>query len=126
MTIEVFWLGQVPPLGLTITKDNIRIYVHDNYDRTFNIPNNMKGGQVFLWLSCKDGNLEFFFSGFSSPIIFKINIYSSKFDYELSRVTVNYSPFNGLRGLITKNIFHYDSEAFNKVKEYEKSQGTII
>ena len=126
MTIEVFWLGIVPALGFIITKDNIRIYVHDNYDRTFNIPNNMKGGQVFLWLSGKDGNFEFFFSGFSSPIIFKINIDSSKFDNELSRITVNFSPFNGLRGLITKNILHYDSEAFNKVKEYEKSQGTII
>ena len=126
MTIEVFWLGLVPPLGFIITKDNIRIYVHDNYDRTFNIPNNMKGKQVFLWLSGKDGNFEFFFSGFSSPIIFKIKIPISEVDEKLSRVTVNPSPFNGLRGLITKNIFNYDSEAFNKVKEYEKSQGTII
>ena len=91
--------------------------------RTFNIPNNALGKQVLFWIWVKDLDMNLFFSGISAPIIIK-NIFSV--NEGLVRINVDDNPFTKKRGLITKNVWDNNSTAFENVKEFEKSQGTII
>ena len=90
--------------------------------RTFNIPNNSLGKQVWFWIWVKDANIYIIFSGISSPIV--INIFGDT--KGLVRVNVDDNPFIKKRGLITKNVLDNNSTAFENVKEFERSQGTII
>ena len=90
--------------------------------RTFNIPNNSLGKQVWFWIWVKDADINIIFSGISSPII--INIFGDT--KGLVRVNVDDNPFIKKRGLITKNVLDNNSTAFENLKEFERSQGTII
>ena len=90
--------------------------------RTFNIPINALGKQVLLWIWVKENHLNIFFSGISSPII--VNDFLNR--NSVIRVNVDDNPFTKKRGLITKNVWDNNSTAFENVKEFEKSQGTII
>ena len=90
--------------------------------RTFNIPINSLGKQVLLWIWVKENHLNIFFSGISSPII--VNDFLN--ENVVIRVNVDDNPFTKKRGLITKNVWDNNSTAFENVKEFEKSQGTII
>ena len=42
------------------------------------------------------------------------------------RINVDDNPFTKKRGLVTNNIWDNNSTAFENVKEFERSQGTII
>ena len=90
--------------------------------RSFNIPNNSLGKQVWFWIWVKDTHMNIIFSGISEPII--INNFSVI--HGLVRVNVDDNPFTKKRGLVTKNVWDNNSIAFENVKEFEKSEGTII
>ena len=90
--------------------------------RTFNIPNNSLGKQVWFWIWEKDAHINIIFSGISKPII--INDFSDTGG--LVRINADDNPFTKKRGLVTKNVWDNNSTAFENVKEFEKSQGTII
>ena len=90
--------------------------------RSFNIPNNSLGKQVWFWIWVKDRHMNLIFSGISEPII--VNNFSSPLG--LLRVNVEDNPFTKKRGLLTKNVWDNNSIAFENVKEFEKSEGTII
>ena len=47
-------------------------------------------------------------------------------DANLSKIYVSDSPFTIQRGLITKNIYNFNSDAFKDVREYEIGEGTFI
>ena len=47
-------------------------------------------------------------------------------DEILWRINVSDSPFTIQRGLITKNIYDQNSDAYKVVREYEISEGTFI
>ena len=89
--------------------------------KTFNIPNNALGKQVLFWIWVKGTIMEIIFSGISAPIT---NIFSSI--HRIVRVDVDDNPFTKKRGLVTKNVWDNNSTAFENVKEFERSQGTII
>ena len=89
--------------------------------KTFNIPNNALGKQVLFWIWVKGTIMEIIFSGISAPIT---NIFSSI--HRIVRVNVDDNPFTKRRGLVTKNVLDNNSTAFENVKEFERSQGTII
>ena len=89
--------------------------------KTFNIPNNALGKQVLFWIWGKGTIMEIIFSGISAPIT---NIFSSI--HRLKRVNVDDNPFTKKRELVTNNVWDNNSTAFENVKEFEKSQGTII
>ena len=91
--------------------------------RTFNIPNNALGKQVLFWIWEKGLDMNIIFSGISKPIIYNKNL--SGIDL-LRYLHVDDNPFTRVRGLITKNVWDNNSTAFENVKEFEKSQGTII
>ena len=90
--------------------------------RSFNIPNNSLGKQVWFWICVKDTHINIIFSGISEPII--INNFSVI--HGLVRVNVDDNPFTKKRGLVTKNVWDNNSIAFENVKEFEKNEGTII
>ena len=49
-----------------------------------------------------------------------------KKDANLSKIYESDFPFTIQRGLITKNIYNLNSDAFKDVREYEISEGTFI
>ena len=94
--------------------------------RTFNIPNNALGKQVLFWIWVKDTHMNLFFSGISAPIIIN-NLFTDNSGLRtIRRINVDDNPFTKVRGLLTKNVWDNNSTAFENVKEFEKSQGTII
>ena len=90
--------------------------------RSFNIPNNSLGKQVWFWIWVKGTVMNIIFSGISAPI----DVGNAFVNFTISRVNVKDNPFTKKRGLITKNIYDNSSEAYQRVKEFEKSEGTII
>ena len=90
---------------------------------SFNIPNNSLGKKVWFWIWVKGTIMKIIFSGISAPIT---NLFSSI--HRLVRVNVDDNPFTKKRGLVTNNVWDNNSTctAFENVKEFEKSQGTII
>ena len=47
-------------------------------------------------------------------------------DANIWEITVSDSPFTIQRGLITKNIYDQNSDAYGDVREYERSEGTYV
>ena len=94
--------------------------------RTFNIPNNALGKQVLFWIWVKDTHMNIIFSGISAPIIINNFFIDSSGLRTIRRINVDDNPFTKERGLLTKNVWDNNSTAFENVKEFEKSQGTII
>ena len=90
--------------------------------RSFNIPNNSLGKQVLFWIWVKGTVMNIIFSGISAPI----NVGNAFVDTTIRRVNVEDNPFTKVRGLITKNIYDNTSQAYQLIKEFEKSEGTII
>ena len=90
--------------------------------RSFNIPNNSLGKQVWFWIWVKGTVMNIIFSGISAPI----NVGNAFGNDSILRVNVDDNPFTKKRGLITKNIYDNTSEAYQLIKEFEKSEGTII
>ena len=91
--------------------------------RSFNIPNNALGKQVLFWIWEKDAVINIIFSGISKPIIYN---HGSSGIHSVKRINVDDNPFTKKRGLMTKNVWDNNSTAFENVKEFEKSEGTII
>ena len=90
--------------------------------RSFNIPKKSLGKQVWFWIWVKGAVMNIIFSGISAPI----NIGNVFAGTTIGRVNVQDNPFTKKRGLITRNIYDNSSEAYQRVKEFEKSEGTII
>ena len=108
-------------IGVFIFVDKSKVVISHNPTidepslRSFNIPNNSLGKQVWFWIWVKGTVMNIIFSGISAPI----NV-GNTFG------NVDDNPFTKKRGLITKNIYDNSSEAYQRVKEFEKSEGTII
>ena len=93
--------------------------------RTFNIPNNSLGKQVWFWIWVIDRQMNIIFSGISAPININLaNVIDT--NHTVHRISVDDNPFTKKRGLVTKNVWDNNSTAFENVKEFEISQGTII
>ena len=90
--------------------------------RSFNIPNNSLGKQVWFWIWVKGTVMNIIFSGISAPI----NVGNAFSADTILRVNVDDNPFTKKRELITKNVWDNNSTVFENVKEFERSQGTII
>ena len=114
--------------GVFIFVDKSKVVISENPTidepslRSFNIPNNSLGKQVWFWIWVKGTVMNIIFSGISAPI----NVGNAFVDTTIRRVNVEDNPFTKKRGLITKNIYDNSSEAYQRVKEFEKSEGTII
>ena len=114
--------------GVFIFVDKSKVVISENPTidepslRSFNIPNNSLGKQVLFWIWVKGTVMNIIFSGISAPI----NVGNAFVDTTIRRVNVEDNPFTKKRGLITKNIYDNTSQAYQLIKEFEKSEGTII
>ena len=96
--------------------------IDEPFLRSYNILNNSLGKQFWFWVWHEGRNLNVIFSGISKPMYTFIR----RVNPVLLRVNVDDNPFTKKRGLITKNVWDNNSTAFENVKEFERSQGTII
>ena len=114
--------------GVFIFVDKSKVVISENPTidepslRSFNIPNNSLGKQVWFWIWVKGTVMNIIFSGISALI----NVGNAFVDTTIRRVNVEDNPFTKKRGLITKNIYDNTSQAYQLIKEFEKSEGTII
>ena len=46
--------------------------------------------------------------------------------FRFGSLNVDDTPFPKIRGCITSNVYDDNSEAYGKVREFERAQGTII
>ena len=80
-----------------------------------------------MWITIQNDVIKIFFSGLSRAISANNpTINNTNKDSELISITVYEDPFTIHRGLITKNIYNQNSDAFGDVREYEISEGTFI
>ena len=122
MIIEIFYLGLTSPIKIFVNKTRLLIGQASNQNKSFNIPNNSLGKQVWFWIWTEDRKMQIIFSALS-PIKFPVILDNP--DDELSAIRVDFTPFTKKRGLITTNIYDNNSEAYQKIKVFEESEGTI-
>ena len=103
--LNFFWTGGNDPLYIYIDKDKIDVRYSGNNIST-NIPNNVKGKHIFIWLWKKDINYNLFFSGINAPISFVRQALGGHKDSEFSALRIVDTTFTKVRGLrvnVTKN-----------------------
>ena len=92
--------------GVFIFVDKSKVVISENPTidepslRSFNIPNNSLGKQVWFWIWVKGTIMNIIFSGISAPI----NVGNAFVDTTIRRVNVEDNPFTKKRGLITKYL----------------------
>ena len=92
---------------------------------SYKIPSYFQGKQLYLWITIQNNVIKIFFSGLSRAIsATHPNLINN--DRILLKINVSDSPFTIQRGLITKNIYDQNSDAYKDVREYEISEGTFI
>ena len=52
--------------------------------------------------------------------------YGLQNDFRFGSINVDDTPFTKIRGFITSNVYNDNSEAYGKVREFERAPGTII
>ena len=131
MIITLHWAASSGnhPINNLISKDKVVVsrnsLINEPSLKTINIPNNARGKQLYVWLLIKDETIKIIFSGLSNLISTTHPEFANP-NHELFKILVSDSPFTIRRGLITKNIYDLNSDALDDVKEFEKSEGTII
>ena len=131
MIITLHWAGgNIHSINIFISKSVVVVsrnaLINEPSLKIINIPNNAKGKQLYFWLFIKDQTIKIIFSGLSkATTVIHPDIINNK-NADLSIIYVSDSPFNIKRGLITKNIYNLKSDAYLDVREFERSEGTII
>ena len=92
--------------------------------KSYKIPSYFQGKQLYLWITIQNDLIQINFSG--SRVISVTHPFIFHKDANLRRIDVSDSPFTIQRGLITKNIYNLNSDAYKDVREYEISEGTFI
>ena len=92
--------------------------------KSYNIPSYYIGKQVYLWITIQNTLIQINFSGSRAISVTHPFIFHK--DANLRRIDVSDSPFTIQRGLITKNIYDVNSDAYKDVREYEISDGTFV
>ena len=129
MIITLHWFSDIPLINIFITKDRVIVsknaLINESSLRTIFIPNNVKGKKLYFWLFIINNTLNIIFSGLSYEVSV-LHDGIKDLNEEFNIIYVSDSPFTIQRGLITKNIYNLSSDAYGDIKEYEKSQGTIV
>ena len=128
MEIAIHWVGLPGPIYIFVSKDKVEtsrnLLIDDPSLASYNIPSYYQGKQVYLWITIQNDLIQINFSG-------SIAISGNHSDYldnsdNIHRIYVSDSPFTIQRGLITKNIYDVNSNAYGDVREYEISEGTFV
>ena len=129
MALYITYAGLSNNVFIFVDKSKVEISRNSTIDEpsisSFNIPNKSLGKQVWFWIWVIDRQMNIIFSGISAPININLaNVVDS--NHNVYRINVEDNPFTKKRELITKNIYDNTSQAYQLIKEFEKSEGTII
>ena len=130
MIIALHWeVGAIHPIYIFVSKDKVvasrNLLINEPSLKSYNIPSYYIGKQVYLWITIQTDLIQINFSG-SRAISVIHRIIQFNRDANLRRIDVSDSPFTIQRGLITKNIYNLNSDAYKDVREYEISEGTFV
>ena len=123
--IALHWEVVSPPIQsiyIFVSKDKV---VVEPSLKSYDIPSYFKGKYLYLWITIQTDLIQINFSG-SRAISVTHRIIQFNSDANLRIIDVSDSPFTIQRGLITKNIYDQNSDAYKDVREYEISEGTFI
>ena len=128
MIITIHWFGGIPSIYIFISKDRVvvskNLLINETSLKSYNIPSYFKGKYLYLWIRIQNNVIKINFSGSKTISATHPNIQNK--DENLSIIYVSDSPFTIQRGLITKNNYNQNSDAYKDVREYEISEGTFI
>ena len=132
MMIALHWdlvSPPIKPIYIFVSKDKVvasrNPLINEPSLKSYNIPSYYQGKQLYLWITIQADLIVINFSG-TRAIIVTHRIIQFNRDTNLRRIDVSDSPFTIQRGLITKNIYHVNSDAYKDVREYEISEGTFV
>ena len=132
MIIALHWEASSPPIHpiyIFVSKDKVvasrNLLINEPSLKSYNIPSYYIGKQVYLWITIQTDLIQINFSG-SRAISVIHRIIQFNRDTNLRRIDVSDSPFTIQRGLITKNIYDVNSDAYKDVREYEISEGAFV
>ena len=116
-------------LNILFSKSQIKIsmnsLINEPHLRSINIPNIALGKQIWFWIWIQGRILYFITSGSKVVTLNLMNI-GLIGGFQFTKLNVDDSPFNKVRGLITSNVYNNNSVAYGKVREFERAQGTIV
>ena len=128
MVITLHWEHGIPSIHILISKDRVvvskNLLINEPSLKSYNIPSYFKGKYLYLWIRIQNNVIKINLS--DSRTISATHPDIQNKDENLSIIYVSDSPFTIQRGLITKNIYNKNSNAFKDVREYEISEGTFI
>ena len=132
MMIALHWESGSPPIQpiyIFVSKDKVvasrNPLINEPSLKSYNIPSYYQGKQLYLWITIQADLIVINFSG-TRAITVTHRIIQFNRDTNLRRIDVSDSPFTIQRGLITKNIYNVNSDAYKDVREYEISEGTFV
>ena len=116
------------PIYIFVSKSSVvaseNLLINEPSLKSYNIPSYYIGKQVYLWITIQNTLIQINFSGSRAISVTHPFIFHK--DANLRRIDVSDSPFTIQRGLITKNIYDVNSDAYKDVREYEISDGTFV
>ena len=99
--------------------------VSPSFISSINIPKEALEKQIWFWIWMQGTTFYLITSG-NNTFTHNLRNIGLGADYQFIKFNVDDSPFPKIRGLITSNVYDYNSEAYVKVREFERAQGTII
>ena len=128
MMIALHWEGLSDNIYIYVSKDKVETSINPLIDESslasYNIPSYYQGKQVYLWITIQNDLIQINFSGSIAISGTHPNLVNN--DDNIWRINVSDSPFTIQRGLITKNNYNQNSDAYKDVREYEISEGTFV
>ena len=132
MMIALHWdlvSPPIQPIYIFVSKDKVvasrNPLINEPSLKSYNIPSYYQGKQLYLWITIQADLIVINFSG-TRAITVTHRIIQFNRDTNLRRIDVSDSPFTIQGGLITKNIYDVNSDAYKDVREYEISEGTFV
>ena len=129
MVISLHWGGLTDNFYILVSKDKVvasmNVLINNPSITSYRIPSYYKGKQLYIWIIIQNNIIRIFFSGLFR-VISATHPNLQNNDVILVKIMVSDSPFTIQRGLITKNIYDQNSDAYKDVREYEISEGTFI
>ena len=121
MMIALHWdlvSPPIQPIYIFVSKDNVvasrSTLIDDPSLKSYKIPSYYQGKQLYLWITIQTDLIIINFSG-SRAISVIHRIIQFNRDVNLRIIDVSDSPFTIQRGLITKNIYNLNSDAYKDV-----------
>ena len=128
MIIALHWEGIIHNIYIFVSKDKLVVSENPLIDepslKTYNIASYYRGKYLYLWITIQNEIIKINFSGSRAISVTHPNL--EIMDANLQRISVTDSPFTIQSGLITKNIYDQNSDAYKDVQEYEISIGTFV